>query len=63
MRRADARAALMQSLVGASPAGRRASAPAVAALGTVEAREALDRAAHRDEDPEVRRACLLALGR
>ncbi|RKG84166.1 HEAT repeat domain-containing protein [Corallococcus sp. CA049B] len=63
MRRADARAALMQSLLGASPAGRRASAPAVAALGTVEAREALDKAAHRDEDPEVRRACLLALGR
>ncbi|RKG61893.1 HEAT repeat domain-containing protein [Corallococcus sp. AB011P] len=63
MRRADARAALMQSLIGASPAGRRASAPAVAALGTVEAREALDKAAHRDEDPEVRRACLLALGR
>ncbi|WP_223639382.1 HEAT repeat domain-containing protein [Corallococcus sp. EGB] len=63
MRRADARAALMQALVSASPAGRRATAPAVAALGTVEAREALDRAAHRDEDPEVRRACLLALGR
>ncbi|RKH58757.1 HEAT repeat domain-containing protein [Corallococcus aberystwythensis] len=63
MRRADARAALMQSLIGASPSGRRAAAPAVAALGTVEAREALDRAAHRDEDPEVRRACLLALGR
>ncbi|MCY1040378.1 HEAT repeat domain-containing protein [Corallococcus sp. bb12-1] len=63
MRRADARAALMQALAGASPAGRRASAPAVAALGTVESREALDRAAHRDEDADVRRACLLALGR
>ncbi|MCP3139927.1 HEAT repeat domain-containing protein [Pyxidicoccus xibeiensis] len=63
MHRADARAALLQTLVAASPAGRRAAAPAVAALATVEAREALERASTHDEDPEVRRACLLALGR
>ena len=63
MRRADARAALLQALTSASPSGRRAAAPAVAALGTVEAREALERASTDDEDPEVRRACLLALGR
>jgi hypothetical protein len=63
MRRADARAALLQALVSASPAGRRAAAPAVAALGTVEAREALEHASTHDEDADVRRACLLALGR
>jgi HEAT repeat protein len=63
MRRADAQAGLLQSLTSASPAGRRAAAPAVAALATVEAREALERASVQDEDPEVRRACVLALGR
>ncbi|WP_211194179.1 HEAT repeat domain-containing protein [Pyxidicoccus fallax] len=63
MRRADARAALVQCLTTASPAGRRAAAPAVAALGTVEAREALEHTSSHDEDPEVRRACLQALGR
>ncbi|WP_434347104.1 HEAT repeat domain-containing protein [Myxococcus virescens] len=63
MRRADARAALMQLLVSASPAGRRAAVPAVAALGTLEAREALERASNQDEDPEVRRACRLVLSR
>ncbi|AKQ70682.1 HEAT repeat protein [Myxococcus hansupus] len=63
MRRADARAALLQLLASASPAGRRAAVPAVAALGTVEAREALERASAQDEDPEVRRACRLVLSR
>lgn len=63
MQRADARAALVSALSTSSPAGRRAVAAAVAALGTVEAREALERAAAQDEDPEVRRACLLALSR
>lgn len=63
MRRADAQAGLLQSLASASPSGRRAAAPAVAALGTVEAREALEHASVHDEDPEVRRACTLALGR
>ncbi|MCE9671017.1 HEAT repeat domain-containing protein [Myxococcus stipitatus] len=63
MRRADARAALLQVLESASPMGRRAAAPAVGALGSTEARDALERAALRDEDPEVRRACAVALGR
>jgi HEAT repeat protein len=63
MQRADARAALLTALDTSSPAGRRATAAAVAALGTVEAREALERASAQDEDPEVRRACLLALSR
>jgi hypothetical protein len=35
----------------------------VAALATVEAREALEHASTHDEDADVRRACLLALGR
>ncbi|WP_426744500.1 HEAT repeat domain-containing protein [Myxococcus faecalis] len=63
MRRADARAGLLQALETASPSGRRAAVPAVGALGTVEARDALERASLRDEDEEVRRACLVALGR
>ncbi|NVJ13581.1 HEAT repeat domain-containing protein [Myxococcus sp. AM010] len=63
MRRSDAQAALLQLLGSASPAGRRAAVPAVAALGTLEAREALERASTQDEDPEVRRACRLVLSR
>ncbi len=63
MQRADARAALFQALASASPSGRGAAASAVGALGTVEAREALERAAAHDQDPEVRRACMLALSR
>jgi len=63
MQRADARAALLTALGSSSPAGRSAAAAAVAALGTVEARQALEQASTHDEDPEVRRACLLALGR
>ncbi|MFL5344271.1 MAG: HEAT repeat domain-containing protein [Hyalangium sp.] len=63
MQRADARAALISALESSSPAGRRAAAAAVAALGTVESREALERASAQDEDAEVRRACLLALSR
>ncbi|HVG59901.1 MAG TPA: HEAT repeat domain-containing protein [Hyalangium sp.] len=63
MQRADARAALLSAMRTSSPSGRRAAAAAVAALGTVEAREELERAAAQDEDPEVRRACLLALSR
>ncbi|WP_224244867.1 HEAT repeat domain-containing protein [Hyalangium gracile] len=63
MQRADARAALLTALGSSSPAGRRAAATAVAALGTVEARELLEKTAAQDDDPEVRRACLLALSR
>jgi HEAT repeat protein len=63
MQRADARAALLTALSSSSPAGRRAAAAGVAALGTVEAREALERTSVHDDDPEVRRACLLALSR
>jgi hypothetical protein len=63
MQRADARAALITALGSSSPAGRRASAAAVAALGTVESREALERAAAQDDDAEVCRACRLALSR
>jgi HEAT repeat protein len=63
MQRADARAALLTALSSSSSEGRCATAAAVAALGTLESREALERAAARDEDPEVRRACLLALSR
>jgi HEAT repeat protein len=63
MQRADARAALLTALGSSSPAGRRAAAAAVAALGTVEAHQALEQASSHDADPEVRRACLLALSR
>jgi HEAT repeat protein len=61
MNRADATAAIFESLTMAGPAGRRAAATALACMGTTAARGALERAAREDSNPEVRRICSLAL--
>ena len=63
MRRSDAAAALVGAMDLPNPAARKAVASALPALRTRAARLALDDAAERDIDPEVRRIAALGLGR
>nr|WP_153868780.1 MULTISPECIES: HEAT repeat domain-containing protein [Myxococcaceae] len=62
MGRADATAALVDTLKGGHAHSRRAAASALAQLGPA-AHAALASAAEEDPDPEVRRLCTEALGR
>jgi HEAT repeat protein len=61
--RPEALAVLVDALSERSVEARRASASALAAIGTRDARAALERALSADPDPEVRRSCLLGLQR
>lgn len=57
MRRPSSQAAIGAALTSENVHARRAAASALAAIGTVEAREALVRAGTADPDPDVRRIC------
>src|SRR5262249_54468690 len=59
--RPDARAALFQAALLATPAARKAALTTLAALGTREAVSAVETASREDPDPEVRRVSLLLL--
>jgi HEAT repeat protein len=57
MRRPSSQAALASALSFENVHARRAAASALAAIGTVEARDALVRAGSADPDADVRRIC------
>jgi HEAT repeat protein len=61
MRRESANDALLAALGLPNAAARKAAATTLAALGTREARSALEQAATVDPDPEVRRVCSLVV--
>ncbi len=63
MQRPDARAALGVALVMDCVDARRAAAAALAVVMTPELVPTMERAAHRDSDPEVRRLATFALTR
>ena len=62
MRVPEGSAALLRALTAPNTAARKAAASAVIALGTEEARAAVERASRDDPDPEVRTICALLLG-
>jgi hypothetical protein len=61
MRREGANEALLGALGLPNAAARKAAATTLAALGTRQARSALEQAAMVDPDPEVRRVCSLVV--
>ena len=62
LRAPEATAALLRALTATNRAARKAAATAVIALGTEEARSAVERASRDDPDPDVRTICALLLG-